>query len=156
MPDLDQIKQGEQVTTSALEGTGLAPRRDSERGDHRRGRSPRISDLAITALAVIWLQKQPGAAEDDLFAKGQSGNATGSTRRFHEPGHMGCRAVALPNSVRLIHNRGNLACCPDVKVSHYRPEAETKIHLRGSNHVENFPPASASPGSFSNPLVADP
>src|SRR5271155_2418022 len=85
MPDLDQIKQGEQVTTSALEGTGLAPRRDSERGDHRRGRSPRISDLAITALAVIWLQKQPGAAEGDLFAKGQSGNATappgGSTNR---------------------------------------------------------------------------
>src|SRR5271155_5302448 len=120
MPDLDQIKQGEQVTTSALEGTGLAPRRDSERGDHRRGRSPRISDLAITALAVIWLQKQPGAAEGDLFAKGQSGNAPGPTRRFHEPGHMGCRAVALPNSVRLIHNRGNLACCSNFKVSHYR------------------------------------
>ena len=102
MPDLDQIKQGEQVTTSALEGTGLAPRRDSERGDHRHGRSPRISDLAITALAVIWLQKQPGAAEGDLFAKGQSGNAVGPNRRFHEPGHMGCRAVALPNSVRLM------------------------------------------------------
>ena len=31
----------------------------------------------------------------------------------------GCRAVALPNSVRLIHNRGNLACCRDFKVSHY-------------------------------------
>jgi hypothetical protein len=40
-----------------------------------------------------------GAAEGDLFAKGQSG--------------------MLPNSVRVIHNRGNLACCPDLKVSHY-------------------------------------
>ena len=62
----------------------------------------RISDLATTALAVIWLQKQPGEAEGDLFAKGQSGNAVGPNRRFHEPGHMGCRAVALPNSVRLM------------------------------------------------------
>jgi hypothetical protein len=42
--------------------------------------------LAITALAVTWLQKQPAAAEGDLFAQGQSGNATGRTRRFHEPG----------------------------------------------------------------------
>jgi hypothetical protein len=38
--------------------------------------------LAITALAVIWLQIQPGAAEGDRFAKGQSGGATGPTRRF--------------------------------------------------------------------------
>ena len=60
-------------------------------------------------------QKGPRAI---LFG-GQSGNATGPTRRFHEPGHMGCRAVALPNSVRLIPNRGNLACCPDFKASHY-------------------------------------
>jgi hypothetical protein len=55
--------------------------------------------------------KQLEAAEGDWFPKGQSGNATGPTRRFHDPGHIGCRAVALPYSVRLIHNRGNLACC---------------------------------------------
>jgi hypothetical protein len=61
-------------------------------------------------------QKRPG----DLLAKGQSGNAAGPNRRFHEPGPMGCRAVALQNSVRLIHNRGNLDCCPDFKVSHYQ------------------------------------
>jgi hypothetical protein len=67
--------------------------------------NPRISDLAITVLAVIWLQKQPGEAEGDLVAKGQSGNATGPNRRFREPGRMGCGAGALPNSVRLIHNR---------------------------------------------------
>ena len=53
------------------------------------------------------------------FAKGQSGNAAGSNRRFHEPGHFDCRAGALPNSVRLIHNLGNLACCSGFKVSHY-------------------------------------
>jgi hypothetical protein len=35
--------------------------------------SRRISDMAITPLAVIWLQKQPGEAAGDLFAKGQSG-----------------------------------------------------------------------------------
>jgi hypothetical protein len=45
-------------------------------------------DLAITASAVIWLPKQPEEAEGDLFAKGQSGNAAGPDRRFHEPGHM--------------------------------------------------------------------
>jgi hypothetical protein len=71
-PDLVLIKQVEQVTTFVLEGPprplpGFADR------DHRRSRSPRISDLATTALAVTWLQKQPGSVEDDLFAKGQSG-----------------------------------------------------------------------------------
>jgi hypothetical protein len=49
--------------------------------------------LATTALAVIWLQKQPGEAEGDLFAKGQSGNAASPNRRFHEPSHMGCRSL---------------------------------------------------------------
>ena len=60
---------------------------------------------------VAWLifrckkqPKQPGAAEGDLFAMGQSGSAIGPTRRFHEPGHIVCRAVAPPNSVRLIHH----------------------------------------------------
>ena len=72
----------------------------------------------ITAI-VAWLlfrcrnsQEGPRAS----VCEGRSGNATGPTRRFQEPGHMGCRAVALPNSVRLIHNRGNLACCPDFKL----------------------------------------
>jgi hypothetical protein len=55
-------------------------------------RNTRISDLAITALAVIWLQKQPGEAEGGLVAMGQSGNATGPARWFHERDYMGCRA----------------------------------------------------------------
>jgi hypothetical protein len=111
-PDLHLIKQVEQVTTSALKGRACTSPGFRAR-ESQTPRSPRISDLAITASAVIWLQKQPGEDEGDLVAKGQSDNATGPNRRFHEPGHMGCRAVALPNSVRLIRNRGNLACCPD-------------------------------------------
>jgi hypothetical protein len=33
-------------------------------GDHGRRRNPCISDLAITTLAVIWLQKQPKHPEE--------------------------------------------------------------------------------------------
>jgi hypothetical protein len=65
-------------------------------------------------------KKQQKQREGDLFAKGQSGNAAGPHRQFHEPGHMACRAVALPNSVRLVPNLGNLARCPDFKMSQYR------------------------------------
>jgi hypothetical protein len=72
------------------------------------------------------IQNRPG----DLFAEGRCGNAAGLDRRFHEPGHMGCRAVALPNSVRLIHNRGNLACCSDFKVSHYQNFETLDLQLR--------------------------
>jgi hypothetical protein len=61
--------------------------------------------LAITSLAVIWLQKQPEEAGRPV-GEGQPGNAAGPNRRLHAPGHMGCRAVALQNSVRLIHNLG--------------------------------------------------
>jgi hypothetical protein len=68
----------------ALEGTGLALRRESEREDQRRRRNPRISDLAIIALAVIWLQKQPGLAEGELFTKRRSSNAAGRPDDFHE------------------------------------------------------------------------
>jgi hypothetical protein len=112
-PDVRLIKQVEQVTISALEG----PTR----------RVARIPSMGVTAAAEIlvfliwqllhWLlfrcknsQKTPG----DLLAKGQSGNAAGPNRRFHEPGHMGCRADALPNSARLTHNLGNLACCLEI------------------------------------------
>ena len=53
------------MTRLVLEGPARGFVWDPEHGDHRRGRSPRISDLAITELAVIWLQKQPGMAADD-------------------------------------------------------------------------------------------
>jgi hypothetical protein len=106
------------VTKSAL-----GARRGSSPGfrawGHGLGRNPCISDLAITALAVIWLQKQPNIQKG---RRATYGDAAGPNRRFHEPGHIGCRAVALPIPARLIHNRGNLACCPDFKVSHYPVE----------------------------------
>jgi hypothetical protein len=118
-PDLNLIKQVEQVTALVLKGparrfaieiTGAAV--------------IRVSPIrGIIGLADISLQKTAktaGSGEGDRFAKGQSGNAIGPTRRLHEPGHIGCRAVALPNSVRLIYNLGSLACCSDFKVSHYR------------------------------------
>ena len=54
-----------------------------------------------------------GCINSQNIQKRQSWHAAGPNRRFHEPGPMGCRAVAPPNSVRLIHNLGNLACCPD-------------------------------------------
>jgi hypothetical protein len=56
-------------------------------------------------LADISLQKQrkhPGAAEGDPFAKGPSGMLPAPSRRFHEPGYMGCRPLPLPNSVKPI------------------------------------------------------
>ena len=103
-PVLDLIKQVEQVTILVLErpASRLA-------ATPSQGITDAVEVLVFLiwqslGLAVIWLQKQPGAAEGDRFAKGQSGNATGPTRRFQEPGHIGCRAVALPSLVRLIHN----------------------------------------------------
>jgi len=52
-------------------------------------------------------------------AEATCANAADPNQRFYEPGHIGCRTVALPNSGDC-HNLGNLACCPDFKVSHYR------------------------------------
>jgi hypothetical protein len=69
-PDLDLIKQVEQVTISALERPAWRFAAISERGDQRRGQSPRISDLAITALTVVRLQKQPGAASATGLRRG--------------------------------------------------------------------------------------
>jgi hypothetical protein len=58
------------VTKSALEGPTWPFARIPSMGGHGRGRNPSISDLAITALDVIWLQKQPKhpeEAEGDLW-----------------------------------------------------------------------------------------
>jgi hypothetical protein len=118
MPDLDQIKQGEQVTASALEGPAWC----------FAGIRVRIADPVEVLVFLIrqllhWLlfgcknsQERPRAT---CLRKGSPAMLPAPPDGFHEPGHMGCRAVALPKSVRLIHNRGNLACRPDFKVSHY-------------------------------------
>jgi hypothetical protein len=81
--DLHLIKLVEQVTIPRLERPAWRYAAIPSEETTDDGRSPRISDWAITALAVIWLQKQPGAAEGDLSAKRQSGKATDPTRRFH-------------------------------------------------------------------------
>ena len=81
-PDVHLIKQVEQVTKSALEGPTWRFARIPSMGDHGRRRNPCISDLAITALAVIWLQKQPEEP------RATCGNAVGPNRRVHEPGRM--------------------------------------------------------------------
>ena len=99
-PDVHLIKQVEQVTTSALGGPAWRFARVPSMG---------VTDAVEILVFLIWqllhwllfgCKNSEERRRGDLFAKGQSGNATGPTRRFHEPGHMGCRAVALPNSVR--------------------------------------------------------
>jgi hypothetical protein len=57
-PDVHLIKHVEQVTYSALEGPTWRFARIPSIGGHGRRRNPCISDLAITALAVIWQPKQ--------------------------------------------------------------------------------------------------
>jgi len=109
-PDLDLIKQVEQVTISALKGPAWR-----FAGIPSTGITDAVNVLVFPIWQLLpWLlfgcrnsQQRPSATYL------RRGNATGPTRRFQERGQMGCRAVALPNSVRLIHNRGNLACCPD-------------------------------------------
>jgi hypothetical protein len=54
-PDLHLIKQVEQVARLALEARPRLFAGLSQREDHERGRGPRISDSAITQLAVVWL-----------------------------------------------------------------------------------------------------
>jgi hypothetical protein len=58
-PDMHLIKQVEQVTTSALRGPTWRFARIPSTEVTASVEIPCISDLAITALAVIWLQKQP-------------------------------------------------------------------------------------------------
>jgi len=115
-PDLHLIKRVEQVTISALKGPAWR-----FAGIPSTGITDAVNVLVFPIWQLLpWLlfgcrnsQQRPSATCL------RRGNATGPTRRFQEPGHMGCRAVALSNSVRLIHNRGNLACCPDFKVRRY-------------------------------------
>jgi hypothetical protein len=108
-PDLDLTNQVEQVATLRLEGPAL--------------RLPgfRILRSAILVFAIYQSvvslifrckkqRKQRGAAEGDLFAKGQSGMLPAT--------HP---AVPLPTRSSAQFGEtdcGNLACCPDFKVSH--------------------------------------
>jgi hypothetical protein len=123
-PDVHLIKQVEQVTTAALGGpTWRFPRIPSMR----------VTDAVEILVFLIWQLLHWllfGCKNSQKRPRATCGNAAGPNRRFHEPGHMGCRAVALPNSVRLIHNRGNLACCPDFKLSHCQNFETLNLQLR--------------------------
>jgi hypothetical protein len=59
MPDLDLIKQPEEVTISALERPAWRFAAISKRGDHRRAQVLVVLIWQLMRLAVIWLQKQP-------------------------------------------------------------------------------------------------
>src|ERR1700745_3297854 len=63
-PDVHLIKQVEQVTKSALEEPIWRFARIPRMGVTDAGRNLCISVLAITELAVIWLQKQPKHPEE--------------------------------------------------------------------------------------------
>jgi hypothetical protein len=105
-PDVHLIKQVEQVTMSALGGPTWRFARIPSMG----GRGRRRNLVFLIYQLPDWL----------LFGcKNSQERPRAPIRRLREPGPMGCRAVPLPNSVRLIHHRANLACCPDFKVSHY-------------------------------------
>jgi hypothetical protein len=124
-PDLDQIKQVEQLTRF-----GRIPRI----GITGAVGVPRVLGISQLSFAVNLAAKNSdnsGRGRGPPACEGRSRNATGRARRWHEPGHMGCRAVAMPNSVRLIHNRGGgLACCPDFKVSYYLRRSRVVAGLR--------------------------
>jgi hypothetical protein len=70
-PDLDLIKQVEQVTTSDLEGPAWRFAGIPSVGITHAVEVLVFSDFAIPELAIIWLQKQPGMAEDDHLRSGR-------------------------------------------------------------------------------------
>jgi hypothetical protein len=105
-PDLDLIKQVEQVATLVLEGPARRSARFGARGS-RSGSDPHISNLPIISLADISLQKTAktaGAAEGGPVCERAFRHATGP--------HP---AVPLPtrSSAKFDEaDRGNPACCP--------------------------------------------
>src|SRR5580704_8258844 len=120
-PDLVLIKQVEQVTNFVSGRTAPALCRGSQTG---------ITAAVEVLVFLIWqllrwllfgCKNSQDLSRMTCLRRGSPANAAGSNRRFHEPGQLGSRAGALPNSVRLIHNLGNLACCPGFKMSHHLP-----------------------------------
>jgi hypothetical protein len=112
-PDLDLIKQVEQVATLVLEGPA---RRSASFGawGSRSGSDPRVSNLPIISLADISLQKTAKTARS-----GRGGPVCERAFRHAAGPHP---AVPLPtrSSAKFDKtDRGNQACCPDFKLRHY-------------------------------------
>lgn len=111
-PDLDLINQVEQVATLRLEGPAQPIARISSMGSPG-GSDPRIADLSMISFADISLQKTAKTA--------RSGRGRPVCERaiWHAAGAH--PAVPLPtrSSAKFGEtDRGNLARCPDFKVSH--------------------------------------
>jgi hypothetical protein len=90
-PDVHLIKQVEQVTKSALEGPIWRFARIPSMG---------VTDAVEILVFLIWQLLHWllfGCKNSQKRPRATCGNAAGPNRRFHEPGHIGCRAVALPN-----------------------------------------------------------
>ena len=94
---------------------------------------PHISGIRNLSLCCYLAAKNSdnsGRGRGRPVCEGQSRNATGAPGGGTNRATC-CRVVALPNSVRLIHNRGGrLACCPDFKVSHYLRRSQVVAGLR--------------------------
>jgi hypothetical protein len=111
-PDLDLIKEVEQVTISALERPAWRFAAIPSEGITDAVEAPRFLIWQLLRWLLFGCKNSQERPKDDLSAKGQSGNAAGPTRRFHEPGHMGCRAVAPPNSARPMHKPQKFGLLP--------------------------------------------
>ena len=111
-PDLDLIKQVEQVATLRLEAPARRFFRDF--GSMGSGGSdPRIADLSMISFADISLQKTAKTA--------RSGRGRPVCERAVRHAAGPHPAVPLPTRFSAKFgetDRGNLACCPDFKVSH--------------------------------------
>jgi len=109
-PDLDLIKQVEQVATLVLEGAARRSARFGAR-ESRSGSDPRISNSSIISVADISLQKTAKTARS-----GRGGPVCERAFRHAAGPHP---AVPLPTCSSAEFgetDRGNLACCPDFKL----------------------------------------
>jgi hypothetical protein len=91
-PDLELIKQAEQVTTLVLEGPARRLARIRSTWITGSGRDPRISNLAI-----IW------SGRGRIVAERPFGNAAGRSGDSRNR-DSGCRPVARPALVRQLYN----------------------------------------------------
>ena len=111
-PDLDLIKQMEQVATLGLGGAARRFARFGAR-ESRSGRDHRISNLSVISVADISLQKTAKTA--------RSGRGRPVCERVVR--HPAGLPPPVPPPTRSSAKFGgtdleNLACCPDFKLSH--------------------------------------
>ena len=131
-PDLDLIKQVEQVATLVLEGPARRVLPYSEHGNHGAVVIPRIADLPMISFADISLQKQrkqlvlrsnrmiqrtppprfPGESRDPFlpWTPASAGEA-GLKRRASVPMHRANESEHLERPRGIGLRKGSPACC---------------------------------------------